>query len=436
MAKRNLRFSVLVVAAVLLVTSCFAVVPESPIIGLAEASTTIPVSGVEYTNGTVVPENSPLLIWYDWVSVSGTQVINFAIYTTPDYGYPVPVANLLGQHFFMADGTQVFIASALSELEVYRDFNGDGVPQTSGESEIVYYMYVNMSDSYSMTPIQKAMEGSDPHYRWSFTYENTHGYLQNASHRVGVVASLVFGHITLSYDFTVNGNVSNLKTSFDIGPITSLLIHDSSQLSLEGLSLALLYATATYTSKPYTTYVDGEEFNSATAEDSAIDAELAQVEVDGAKAYDFVFGGNYTLNRGEANQTHQTHVETYETKAEAAAFSDVPPLIRVNPVNGMEFFRDQLQLEALFGGSWQDFNMDYQSSSLIYRICFPVWDGMQIQHDPVYVGYILGGLPENIQPWNFPTAIVLSALVITIAALLIIAVIVRRRKQPSDTGNL
>ena len=433
MTKSNVRFSVLALIAALLVTSCFAVAPEPPsMIGLAEAPSTLPVNGVEYTNGTVVPENSPLLIWYDWVSVSGTQVINFAIYTTPGYGYPVPVANLLGQHFLMADGTQVFIASALSELEVYRDVNGDGVPQAdvnSGDSEIAYYMYVNMSDSYSMTPVQKAMEDPDPHYRWSFTYENAHGYLQNASYRVGVVASLVFSHITLSYDFSVNGNVSNLKTSFDIGPITSLVIHDSSQFSLEGLSLALLYATATYTSKPYATYVDGEEFNSATAEDSVFDAELAQVEVDGAKAYDFVFGGNYTLNRGETNQTHQANIETYEARAEAAAFSDVLPLIRVNPARGMEFFRDQLQLEALFGGSWQNFNMDFQSSSLIYRICFPVWDGLQIQHDPVYVGYILGE-PENTQPPEFPTATVLSALVITMAALLIIAIIVRKRKRP------
>jgi len=434
MTKSNVRFSVLALIAALLVTSCFAVAPEPPsMIGLAEAPSTLPVNGVEYTNGTVVPENSPLLIWYDWVSVSGTQVINFAIYATPGYGFPVPVANLLGQHFLMADGTQVFIASALSELEVYRDVNGDGVPQAnanSGDSEIAYYMYVNMSDSYSMTPVQKAMEGPNPHYRWSFTYENAHGYLQNASYRVGVVASLVFSHITLSYDFSVNGNVSNLKTSFDIGPITSLVIHDSSQFSLEGLSLALLYATATYTSKPYVTYVDGEEFNSATEENSTFNAELAQVEVDGAKAYDFVFGGNYTLNRGETNQTHQANIETYEARAEAAAFSDVLPLIRVNPVKGMEFFRDQLQLEALFGGSWQVFNMDYQSSSLIYRICFPVWDGMQIQHDPVYVGYILSELPENIQPWDFPTVIVLSALVIMISTLLIITIIVRRRKQP------
>jgi hypothetical protein len=179
----------------------------------------------------------------------------------------------------MVDGTQVFIASALSELEVYNDLNGDGIPQanfSSGNSEIKYYIYTNMSDNYNITPIQKIIEDQTPHYRWSFTYEDAHAYLQNATGRIGVAASLIFSHITLSYDFSVYGNVSNLKINFDIGKITSLITHDASPISLEGYSLALLYATATYTSKPYTTFVDGKEFNSTTADHSTIDVELAR----------------------------------------------------------------------------------------------------------------------------------------------------------------
>jgi len=425
----KVRFSVLSLIGALLLASCLAVIPQPAIICSVEASLTMPVNVVEYTNGTIVPEHSPLLIWYDWVNVSDTQVINYAIYTTSEYNYPVPIANLLGQHFRMADGTQVFIASALSELEVYRDLNGDGIPQanaTSGEREILYYIYANMSDSYSMTPTQKVMEEQSPHYRWSFIYENVYGYLQNATARVGVVASLIFSHITLSYDFSVNGNFSTLKTNFDIGKVTSLTIHDSSQFSLEGLSLALLYATATYTSKPYTTYVDGKEFNSATAEKSTMDAELAEVEVGGVKAYDYIFGGNYTLNRGETNQTIQAIIETFEARYEAVALSSVLPIIRVNPVKGMGFFRDYLNLAELFGGSWQDFNIDYESSSLIYRICFPVWDGLQIEHDPVYVGYILGST-ENTElptpsPEPTPTAELFSTILV-IASIVFVAVV-------------
>ena len=80
----------------------------------------------------------------------------------------------------MADGTEVFVASALTKFEVYRDLNGDGIPQanfTSGSSEILYYMYTNMSDSCNMSPIQMVMEDSVPHYQWGLSYQNVYGYL-------------------------------------------------------------------------------------------------------------------------------------------------------------------------------------------------------------------------------------------------------------------
>ena len=87
-----------------------------------------------------------------------------------------------------------------------------------------------------MDPVQKVIQNSVPHYQWSFTYENVHGFLQDASVHLGVAASLILGNIELSYDFSVEGNVSKLKTSFGIGKVTSLTILDSSQFTLDGLS--------------------------------------------------------------------------------------------------------------------------------------------------------------------------------------------------------
>ena len=410
MIKGNVRFSVFALIAVLLVTLCFAVLTQSTVLSLAKASSTLPVDGVEYTNGTIVPENSPLLIWYDWVNVSGTQVINYAMYTTPDYNYSVPIANLVGQHFRLADGTQVFIASALSELEVYRDVNGDGIPQadfTSGESEILYYMYTNMSDSYSMTPIQKTTIDSVPHYQWSFTYQNAYAYLQNANARVGVIARMFFEHLTLNYDFSVEGNISDLKTSFDIGKVTNLEILDSSQFSsFDGLSLALLYATATYTSKPYSTSVNGQPYDSTTA-DSAVSADIAEVKVEDVKAYDFIFGGNYELYRDGVNETYEATIETYEAKAQAVPTAGLPTIYGPT-VRSISFFTDQLNLTDLFGGLWPNVNSNYESSSLIYRICFPVWDGMQIEHDPTFLGYIF----TNQEIPEIPMTLVIISIII------------------------
>jgi hypothetical protein len=418
------RFSVSVVVAVLLLALCFTAFSQSAMPNFARASSALPFDNVEYANGTIIPAHSDLNIWYDWVNVSGTQVINYALYTTPDYPYPVPIANLLGQHFHLADGTDVFVASGLSKFEVYRDLNGDGIPQanfTSGDSEILYYMYTNMSDSYSMTPIQKVMKDSTPHYLWGLTYVNAYAYLMRPT-GYDLVAKLIFDHITIGYDFSVNGNVSDLKTNFDIGKVSSLEPLTSSEVSLDGLSLALLYVTSVYASKPYSTSVNGQPYNSTTAQESATSADIAQVAVGDKKAYDFLFGGNYTLNRGENNETHQANIETHEVQTEAASLSSLPTVIYGSPLWQLSFFRDQLDLADLFGGSWPEFNMDYNGSSLIYRICFPVWDGMQIQQDPVYVAYLSSNAPVP----EFPEAFVLPIL---ITATLLILAIAKARKH-------
>src|SRR3990170_2950316 len=197
-------FSVSAAITILLVGLCFTALTPFASFKFASAST-LPDGNAEYANGTLVPPHSPLNVWYDWVNVSDTQVINYAMYTTPEWNYSVPIANIIGQHLRVADGSEVFVASALDGMEVYRDLNGDGIPQanfTSGESEILYFMYSNMSDAYTMTPIQKTAESDIPHYQWGFTYEDVYAYLQNASVRSGVAVRLKLDHITLSYDFS------------------------------------------------------------------------------------------------------------------------------------------------------------------------------------------------------------------------------------------
>ena len=421
--RRFWRLLVSTIISVLLVTACFAVFPQ---FGLrsAAASTILPASNMEYSNGTITSSYSPLSIWYDWVNISGTQLLYYALYTDPEYPYPVPIANIIGQHFSLADGTEVFIASALSELEVYRDLNGDGIPQTnggSGENELLYYMYSNMSEGYSMTPIQKTTNDEVPHYCWSFTYQNPYAYLQSATERVGVIARMFLEHLTLNYDFSVNGNTTNLKTSFDIGKVTNLEILEPAQFSsFDGLSLALLYATATYTTTSFSTSVNGQPYNSATA-NTEVEAEIAEVEVEGVKAYDFVFGGNYSLHTATDRETHQTSIETFEAKAQALPIAGLPT-IYTPTVRSISFFEDQLNLTGLFGGSWPKINAKYESSSLIYRICFPAWDGMQIEHDPVFIGYVFSNqeIPE------IPIVIIILPIMVT-ASLILTAI--KKRKH-------
>ena len=143
------------------------------------------------------------------------------------------------------------------------------------------------------------------------------------------------------------------------------------------------------------------------------------------KAYEYVFGGNYTLNRGENNETHQADIQTYEAKAEVTSISNLPFQVYGPSVSSIGFFRDELNLNTLFGGSWADINIDYRASSMVYRLCFPVWDGLQIVHDPVYVGYISRStnVPE------FPTAAIVVFILIVGGLFAIIAAKSRRHND-------
>jgi hypothetical protein len=220
-----------------------------------------------------------------------------------------------------------------------------------------------------------------------------------------------------------------LKTSFDIGKIASLASPEGASFSLDGLGFTLLFTASTYSTKPYSTSVDGKPYNSSTAADSVVDMPIAQVSVGDEKAYDFVFGGNYTLNLEASNETYSANVETYQTKTEAVPASSLPLNVYQPAVWQIDFFKGLLNFTAFFGdSSFSEFNMDYDSSSLTYGICFPVWDGKQIQHDPVYVGYI----SNNAEIHEFPVA---AAITLLAVGTFVVLVLTKKHRQAFNKTN-
>jgi uncharacterized protein (UPF0333 family) len=116
------RLNASFIVAVLIASLCF-----TSFSSFASAQSTIlPVTG-EYAEGTL-STNHPFNIWYDWINTSNTQVIYYAAYTPSDYPFPVPVANLIGQHMQLSDGTEVFVASCLDGMEKSTRQNGNGIP--------------------------------------------------------------------------------------------------------------------------------------------------------------------------------------------------------------------------------------------------------------------------------------------------------------------
>jgi hypothetical protein len=104
--------------------------------------------------------------------------------------------------------------------------------------------------------------------------------------------------------------------------------------------------------------------------------------VENMKAYEFLFDEDYTLTRGETVQTH-------EVKSEAAASTSVPRYLTLTKwVFGT--FEDVLNASVLFPsavGPDGRINLEYTASKFIYRICYPVWDGAAVEHDPTGIAY-------------------------------------------------
>jgi hypothetical protein len=153
-------------------------------------------------------------------------------------------------------------------------------------------------------------------------------------------------------------------------------------VSLEGLSLSLLYITSTSSPKPYATYVNDEFYDSATVVESATATSSGQIMVEDAKAYEFLFDEDYTLTRGGTVYIH-------EVKSAAAAATSVPRyLTETRWVFGnLENVLNASVLFPLAVGSDGRINLDYNASNFLYRICYPVWDGAAVEHDPTGIAY-------------------------------------------------
>jgi len=238
--------------------------------------------------------------------------------------------SFLGQRFQIENDTEVFVGNTLTLIEVYNDTSGDGIPQanfTSGESEIAYYLLVNSSINYEVTPIQKILEDGISHYTWGFKYQEIDGFLLYPKKQLGVAAARVMiDQLGFKYDFCVVENTSYVKTSFDIGRITDVqAMWGEPPVSLDGLSLSLLFSTVTISDKPYTAYVNGEPYNSTTTADSATATDSGQIAVETVKAYEFLFGETYDLTIGE-------NVETHEVKSEASCKNGIESVKKNVPI--------------------------------------------------------------------------------------------------------
>jgi len=382
-------------------------------------------TGAEYSNATIGSPMEGLAIWYVWIDTNSTQVIYLAYVSSR---IPPPVLTFFGQHYMTGNGTEVFVGNTLTAMEVYNDANRNGVPDvdlSNGTNELLYNFAVNSSQSFVITPVQKTLIGGDVHYTWGLRYNTIDSFLLTENQAAG--ANVLLDYLASSYDFYVQNNASYLKTSFEIGKILNVTSYSDLNFTLEGLSLSLLYGTSVIASNTYTTVVNGEPYNSTTTQSSAIPTQSGEIRIEDAKAYECVFGQNYTLSRDSGNAT-------YPSKSAAVSDHSVPGGVYRSVESALSFFENVLSgVFPKISSLLTTVNLDYNFSSFLYRVCYPQWDGYALEHDPTYIAYVtLIAIPE-IGP---PVMLVIGATIAGSAALIVALLDTRknRRMLPNKSG--
>jgi len=382
----------------------------------------------EYSSGDVqvLPYS---LAWYAWINTNGTHTIFLALHSSQ---YPSPVSAFVGESYNTSTNARVFVANAIMAIEVYNDTDGNGILDANyaaGQTELLWTIMMNASQTFTPTPVAKTSINNLPHYRWGVTYGSVQAILLKSA--AGVVGSPYSGglaasylnidHFTLAYDYSIVGNATFLKTSYEIGNMT-LVSPTSPNVTLKGLSLSLLHFTLAVSSSPYLVTANTSPYNSQTNSTSS-KVDVAKVSIANSLAYEFLFNDNYTLlsNPPVSLRTVYAAVPGNSLPTGALQGSGTQDLIRVQ-----DYVRAALPSIAGLPSS-SDLNLN--TSRLIYRISYPTWGGVDIKHDPTYVGYFVPNLSTQIPPGCCLAIFIYPALALAVVGAITAFLVIKRTRK-------
>ncbi len=369
-----------------------------------------------------------LLAWYTWININGTHTIFLALHSNQ---LPSPVSAFVGQGYNSSRGSRVFVANVLLAMEVYNDANNNGyldANYTAGATELKYTILMNASQTFTKIPVQKTITNGVPHFTWGATYGQVQANLVNTSGTGGAIANIAY--VSMLYDYSVKGNTTYLKTSYEIGNVT-LAPPVPPGVTLQGLSLSLLHATLSVSTGQLAVLAGNSPYDSQSNTPPSL-VNVAKVTVDNSLAYEFQFKDNYTLQ----TTPPQSHPAVYL----AAPSDSIPPTV-FNGQGTPSLIRVQDYVKASLPsivGLPATSDLNYNASRFLYRISYPEWSGVALQHDPTYVAY-LGQGPLTV-PGTIPPLIGLFWFVIVPVAVALFVLFVavywvrhrRRHAQPTS----
>ena len=409
------------------------IVQTLPLDLVSAQSSSIPLSQ-EFASGDL-QVSTYLQAWYTWVNINGTHTIFLALHSQQAQS---PVFAFVGQAYNTSSGSQVFVGNAMLAMEVYNDTNKNGfldANYATGSTELKYTLIMNASQTFTTNPVHKTSINGSPHYLWGITYGSVQAILIKAiapdyGYGGGIMATdAIIDHVAMFYDYSLSGNTTFLKTSYNIGNVT-LASWTPPGVTLQELSLSLLHTTLSVSSKQLTVTASNSPYDSQVNTTPSL-VNVAEVKVDNILAYEFRFKDNYTLFQNPATSYPAVYLASPSNSLPTNAFQGAwyDPLLRVQ-----NFVQGQLpDIAGLPASS----NLNYSASKLIYRISYPTWSGNALTHDPTYVAHLGPGIVTTSPPPSLPTTI-LAVAVFTGVLALVVAVhsFSRSRKHQRSSDEL
>jgi len=341
-------------------------------------------------------------LWYVWLNTSGTHLLFLAMISTI---YASPIDYFIGQHYFTTDGTEVFVGNRLVGFEIYEDVNKNSVLDAdftnefnNASDETRYFFMLNASKTIDLTPPSKNSVGNVTHYTWSVKHRQAQGNIAEIGNRTGLYIgdpeknqslpsfftwglSATLKALGFTFDYWVENSVAYLKTGLEFGTFSGFEVPGPSPqpatLSFGNDSLSALYATSVMSLKPYEMSI--EKLYGPQEENNLVNS--TSIDIGKKEAFKMVFGENYTLS--DDSTTYKSTAGVYPINSLPG---DVVYYAQYFTQSTESIFKEQLgQTSPNLSGN---VTFSIRKSSLIYRVCYPLWENRTLSHDPLYIAYI------------------------------------------------
>jgi len=350
---------------------------------------------------------------------------------------------LFGMHYTSNYGHEVFIGAVLAFLFAFNDTNGNGVPDPSSpDNEDFLYVLpyghatVDSVDAPIVEPIPVEELGPG-HYRFGMCYRNLWAKIVvGGDNLVAFLLSLIlpiytarFSELNVTYDIQFNDTTGEVTTQtfYTIGHVEALYFLGALVDPVEwpiSVGVGAAHYVTIFTSR-YTVETD-EIHNVATGID---ELEEATINVEGHRAFSIGTRGTYDL----INET-ETPWETVESDKDAYNVLLEARLADLFLVAWqLGFSSDIFCTFAYAMSSYIQANYDspedlqdtgaskFQAQDLWYAVSFPEFQGLRVEHDPVYIAStdLAGIIEEEDEEQAAIGGIIVLALILLVAVVLI-----------------